>query len=170
MQTVKILTNFLKQTISILILIIAFFHGSSSFAQSPNTELSSYTFEEVDQLRKSDPRPILVFFHTDWCKYCQLMKSTTFNDSVVISILNEQFYFISFDAECKEDIQFAGASFKYQPNGISQGVHEICKALATIDGKLTYPTMTILNEDLTIASQTVSALTVVEFLQWVGEK
>lgn len=124
-----------------------------SFPQKLGAQLYSYQFEELDSLNAVDTRPIVVFIHTDWCKYCQKMKNVTLKNDETIESLNTKFYFVSFDAETKEDISFLGRTFKYQPTGNNSGVHELAKELGTINGKLNYPTVTILNKKNEIAFQ-----------------
>ena len=114
---------------------------------------SHYTFEQLDSLQRTEPRPVAVFIHTDWCKYCAAMKNTTLRDPSVIELLNEQYYFISLDAESKQDIRLRGHTFFFKPSGHRQGVHELAEQLGTVDGVLAYPTLCILNADYEIIFQ-----------------
>ena len=113
-------------------------------------ELVYHRFEEVDSLMKAAPKPIAVFIHADWCRYCQNMKHTTFADPGVVRRLNEQFYFVSFNGEYKDNILFQGRMFRYQP---SSQTHELAQALGTVEGTMTYPTFTLLNHDYEITFQ-----------------
>lgn len=131
--------------LSLLFLIMAI---PSSFAQ-----LKTHSFEEVAQLSKENPKPIVVFIHTSWCKYCKMMENSTFKNPAVIKELNENFYFISFDAESKKEITFHNHTFRFKPTGTNTGVHELATALATIDGQVIYPTLTILGTDYSILLQ-----------------
>ena len=136
-----------------IIYIILFFLWAipSGFAQ-----LKTYSFEEVVQLSKENPKPIVVFTHTNWCKYCKIMEHVTFKDSRIIATLNENFYFVSFDAETKKDIIFNNHTFQFQPNGTNAGIHELAIALATIENQIVYPTLTILESDNSILFQQAS--------------
>ncbi|UFH47121.1 thioredoxin family protein [Flavobacterium galactosidilyticum] len=136
-----------------IIYIILFFLWAipSGFAQ-----LKTYSFEEVVQLSKENPKPIVVFTHTNWCKYCKIMEHVTFKDSRIIATLNENFYFVSFDAETKKDIIFNNHTFQFQPNGTNTGIHELAIALATIENQIVYPTLTILESDNSILFQQAS--------------
>lgn len=62
-----------------------------------------------------------------------------------MSMLNESFVFVELDGEGKADIEYHGRTFKYKPAGANTGTHELATALGAIDGKLNYPTLTILN-------------------------
>ena len=136
-----------------IIYIVLFFLWAipSVFAQ-----LKTYSFEEVEQLSKENPKPIVVFTHTNWCKYCKIMEHVTFKDSRIIATLNENFYFVSFDAETKKDIIFNNHTFQFQPNGTNTGIHELAIALATIENQIVYPTLTILESDNSILFQQAS--------------
>lgn len=116
-------------------------------------QLKTYAFEELDSLQGVQKRPVVVFIHTDWCRYCQMMKHTTFQNDSVIKLLNEKFYFVSFNAEERRDVTLNGHVFHYQPTGIHTGIHQLADHLATINGKLAYPTISVLTPDNKIVVQ-----------------
>lgn len=137
----------------IFIILIFFWAIPSGFAQ-----LKSYTFEEAEQLSKKNPKPIVVFVHTNWCKYCKLMENTTFKNQEIIATLNDNFYFVALDAETKENITFKNHSFQFIPTGQNTGTHQLANELATVNGKISYPTISILNPDYSIVFQKQSYL------------
>lgn len=139
--------------VKILLSLLLFWAIPSSFAQ-----LKSYSFEEVEQLTKTNPKPIVVFVHTSWCKICKMMEQSTFKNSEVINELNTNFYFVPLDAETKRDIWFNEHQFQFKPTGTTTGVHELATALATIDGVVSYPTLTVLDLERTIVFQKNSYL------------
>ena len=53
------------------------------FSQKTSS-LISLSFEEAYKLQEKEKRPIVVFFYTNWCKYCFAMKKNTFNDKKTI--------------------------------------------------------------------------------------
>lgn len=125
-----------------LVLIIFFFGiTSTGFCQ-----LQSRSFEVIDSLQQIQKKKIIVFIHTDWCQYCQKMKSTTFKNQEIIQSLNSDFYFIDFNAEEKRDISFNNQTFKYQPTGNNVGVHELALQLGTMNNQIVYPVLCVLNE------------------------
>jgi thioredoxin-related protein len=132
------------------LLFLTLFNRQQANAQN---ELLEVTFEEADSLLQIENKPVLVFLYTDWCKYCHSMKATVFNDSTVIKYLNGNFYLVWFNAESNEPVSFAGKTFYYQPNGSETGVHDLAAQLGTIDGKLNYPTLSVLNEKYEILFQ-----------------
>lgn len=112
----------------------------------------SLTFEEVDSLMQVKAKPMVVFLHADWCKYCQAMKKTTFQDEEVKKVLQEDFYFVSFNGEHKEDVRFRGRTFRYQPTGYQTGEHQLARALGDRGGELSYPTVVVISEKNEIMS------------------
>lgn len=139
------------------ILLIFFWAIPSGFAQ-----LKTYTFEEAEKSSKEDPKPFVVFIHTSWCNYCKMMENSTFKNSEIITLLNDNFYFISFDAESKEDIHFNNHTFQFKPNGQNTGIHELATALATINSQVVYPTITVLQSDFSVVFQKGSFINIKE--------
>lgn len=115
--------------------------------------LRQYTFEEVDSLMLSQKRPVLVFIHTYWCPYCRNMENTTFQDSQLTSILHSGYYFVALDAQTEKPISFKGHTFLFKPTGNGTGVHELAEALALMQGRVSYPTLCILNSEFEIIFQ-----------------
>lgn len=103
--------------------IILLFLISLSVHQLPAQPIT-YAFGQVDSLMKEEERPLVVFIHTDWRRYCNAMKNTTFQDEAVIELLNENFYFLSLDGEEKRDITFMNYTFSFQPSGNGSGVFQ----------------------------------------------
>ncbi len=145
----------------ILCLIAALWLSLSLSAQ----DLHTYSFEQVDSLQADDRRATVVFLHADWCRYCRAMEQRTFSDERVIQKLNERFYFVSFDGESQEPVRYQSVDWPYEPTGRSTGTHSLAKALGTIDGKLDYPTLTILSEEHEIVFQHSGFLTAEEVLK-----
>jgi thioredoxin-related protein len=115
--------------------------------------LNIFTFEEVEELQQQTPKPILIFLYTDWCKICFGMKKTTFRNTEVIKLLNDNFYFVKLNAEEKKDITFLGKMFTYKPTGTNTGMHELAAELGTIKKTIIYPTTIILNTVFEIDAQ-----------------
>ena len=86
------------------------------------------------------------------------MENSTFKNQDLIMLLNENFYFISFDAESKDKITFNNHAFKFKPTGQNTGIHELATELATIDTEVVYPTITVLDTDFSILFQKHSYL------------
>lgn len=107
----------MKQFVVILFLVF--------FVQSYAQKLQTYSFEEVEHLVEKQPRPILLYFHTDWCRFCKMMDRTTFSDPKIIEKLNEKYYFISFNAGTKEAVRYKNEFYHFIPKGRNSGHHEL---------------------------------------------
>lgn len=117
------------------------------------SQIKTFHFEQIDSLQKMEKRNVVIFIHTDWCKYCQAMKNTTFkNDSIIKQIINH-FYFIDLNAEEKKNIVFRSHVFKYKPTGTNTGINELAEQLGTVDNKVSYPTLCFLNPNNEIIFQ-----------------
>ncbi|MES2812212.1 MAG: DUF255 domain-containing protein [Bacteroidota bacterium] len=127
-------------------------------------QLKAYSFSEVEKLNITVPKPTLVFVHTSWCKYCKMMQNSTFKNQEVIQQLNENFYFVSLDAEETSDITFLNHTFKFKPTGQNTGVHELATELATINNEVIYPTIVVLASDYSVLFQKHSFLNAEELL------
>lgn len=110
-------------------------------------------FPEVEKLQQQNPKPIVIFIYTNWCKICYGMKKKTFKNKEIISVLNDHFYFVNLNAEDKNNITFLGKTFVYKPSGTASGMHELAKELVSINGQISYPTTTILNSNFEIEAQ-----------------
>jgi len=106
--------------------------------------LKKYRFDEVEQLVEREARPIVVFFYTDWCRYCKMMEQTTFKDKEIISVLNQKFYFIAMNAEDKKEVQHFQKTFRAVPTANGNGTHEIVEYYLRGSQKA-YPSILVLN-------------------------
>ncbi|QSB27417.1 thioredoxin fold domain-containing protein [Flavobacterium sp. CLA17] len=130
--------------------LIIFFFGTTS---TGFCQLKSSSFEEVDRLQHIQKRKIIVFIHTDWCQFCQRMKSTTFKNQEIIQKLNSDFYYVDFNAGEKRAITFNNQVFNYRPSGNNVGVHELALQLGTVNNQIVYPVLCVLNEKSEIILQ-----------------
>lgn len=121
--------------------------------QSVFSQIQALNFEQLDSLQKTEKKPVIVFLHTSWCKYCGTLKNTTFKNKEIAKLLHQEFYFVSLDIEEKNDIFFHGHTFKYKPTGVNTGVHELAEQLGTIEGEIGYPALCFLNADYEILYQ-----------------
>ena len=107
-------------------------------------QLEEHDFESLDSLQNIEERPVLIFFHTDWCKFCLAMESNVFTSDSVITTLNKDFYFISLDAKQEEAITYRGKTYLFESNGVNSGTHQIATHYASEDGSVSYPAIVVL--------------------------
>jgi len=106
-----------------------------------------------EELQKAEPRPVLVMIMTTWCKYCHAMKNNLLKSIEVSDLISNKFHLIFLDAEERSDIIFKGKVYKYRPSGTNTGINELAIELGMIKGQISYPTLTILDENKTIIYQ-----------------
>ncbi len=116
---------------------------TTSFAQKKAIDWLS--FEELAEHFQKEQKPILIFLHTDWCKFCKMQENTTFKDPSIISSLNKDYYCLRFNAENKETVSFFGREYLFSSE---DGYHELAIYLGSEEGKLELPTTIILNRNL----------------------
>jgi thioredoxin-related protein len=133
-----------------------------------SAQLAQYCFEQVDSLQQVAPRPVFVFIHTNWCRYCAQMEATTLQNKKVVEQLNQKVYFVSLDAESREDISFYGGTFKYRPTGRGTGSHQLAELLGTIEGQMALPGICILNAKGEIVFQQGGAVPAKVLLRMLG--
>lgn len=128
------------------------------------TQLKTVQFEQIDSLQTIEKRNVIVFIHTDWCKYCQVMKAKTLKNQEVVQLLNSKLYFVDFNAEEKRDIVYNNSTYKFKTNGSTSGIHDLAMALGTINGQINYPALCILNDKNEIVFQHNSFLNAKELV------
>jgi thioredoxin-related protein len=84
-----------------------------TFPETPSPDTSKvsvkwYSYAEAYELNKKKPRKMLVYFHTNWCNGCNIMKRTSFSSPALARILNDKYYLVDFNAENKDTVTFQG--------------------------------------------------------------
>nr|WP_297783264.1 DUF255 domain-containing protein [uncultured Allomuricauda sp.] len=143
--------------ISLLFLV---FLGFNAQAQ----DIDWISWEEAVQLSKTDaqPKKIFVDVYTDWCGWCKKMDKNTFQHPDVSKYMQDNFYMVKLDAEGKDPIEYQGKTFKFVPSG-RRGYHELAAAL--LQGRMSYPTVVFLDEQLNMLSPVPGYQQVEPFMQ-----
>ena len=128
---------------SFLILLLL---GINSYAQS---EINWMTWEQMIAQRDKDSikKKVYIDLYTDWCGWCKKMERSTFSDPVIASYLNEIYYPVKMNGEQKTTIKFKDKEYKYVQS-CRKGYHEL--AAWMMRGKMGYPTVTFIDENLEI--------------------
>lgn len=108
-------------------------------------EIKWLSIEEAVELNKTNPKKFIIDVYTDWCHWCKVMDKETFQHPEVAKYITENFYAVRLDGEGKKTINFLDREFKWIDNG-RNGYHELAAAL--LNGKLSYPSIVYLTEDL----------------------
>jgi len=67
-----------------------------------------HNYDEGLKLAVKTERPIMVNFTTTWCGYCKKMNRTTFIDSEIVNILNNDFVSIKVDGDSQTELNIDG--------------------------------------------------------------
>ncbi len=114
-------------------------------------EVSWMSWEEAVQkiAEEGGQKKIFIDVYTDWCGWCKKMDKDTFQNPEVAAYMSENFHMVKLDAEQKDPIEYGGKTYTYVPSG-RRGYHQLAAAL--LQGKLSYPTVVFLDEDLRMLS------------------
>jgi thioredoxin-related protein len=112
---------------------------------SASAQIKEYSFSQIDSLQKVEQRHVVVYMHTSWCKFCQKMELTTLKDDSLITLLNQKFYFVSFDVEKQSEVTFKGHVYRFKPTGLRTGIHELADKFSQFDDELAYPSICVLD-------------------------
>ena len=128
-------------------------------------QVKTVTFDELPGLQQKESRPVMVYIHTDWCKYCQAMKKHMLGNNDIATLLNRKYYAVFLNAETKEDINFNGKTFKYKPSGVATGRQPLAEELGSINNENPFPALCFLNERNEIIYQYGGFLSAEAFLK-----
>lgn len=112
-----------------------------SYAQD---SINWVSIQEVQNLVKKEPKKVLLYFHTDWCNYCQYMKANTLIHKEVIKYINENFYAVKFNAEYENAVIFNGFRYINKFPGQEKKYHQLALRYAVIDKTIGFPTFVFL--------------------------
>jgi len=140
--------KFRSPTFSKLIIVVII--GLLTFTSNAQ-EVNWLSWNEATSLAATDknPKKIFIDVYTDWCGWCKKMDKDTFQNAKVAEYMTNNFYMVKLDGEGKEPIDFKGKTYKYVPSG-KRGYHELAAAL--LQGRLSYPTVVFMDEQLNMLS------------------
>ncbi|TXE17886.1 DUF255 domain-containing protein [Psychroserpens burtonensis] len=81
-----------------------------SYSQSDKT-IEWKTWEQLEHALKEQPKPVLIYFHADWCAYCKKLDREVFTNTKVVEKINRDYYAVEMDVETLDTIVFDGVTF-----------------------------------------------------------
>lgn len=142
----------------------------ASFGFCNAQKINWMTFQEAVELNRTAPKKIFIDTYTDWCGWCKKMDQTTFQDSLVVEYMNENYYAVKLNAEMNDTIVFGG--YTYVNNGGMngrRGTHQLAAAL--LQGNMSYPSYVFMNEKnqlITVAPGYMDASQFLPVLKYIG--
>ncbi len=139
------------KTLALLCTFVYVYGFSNAQTTDQPAKINWISFEKAEELNAKEPRKILVDAFTHWCGPCRMMDQQTFKDPKVVEYVNKNFYAIKFDAEGPETINFNGKTYSNpkRNNNLTRRQRNAMHQLAIFLQVRLYPTIVILNEDLT---------------------
>lgn len=124
------------------------FSQTTTIADEKRAEpISWMTWNEAMEAQEMEPKMILVYIYTDWCVLCRRMENGPFLDSNLVELINDNFYAVNLDAESRETWAYQQEEYSYVREG-NLGYHQLAAKL--LDGRLSFPSLVFLDQDLTI--------------------
>ena len=97
------------------------------------------SIEEAAGKLAKEQRPVLIDLYTTWCGWCKQMDKKTYSNKQVAQYLQEKFYAVKVDAETRATIQWAGRTYRFNPD---YRANEFALYLA--HGQLEFPTTIVI--------------------------
>ena len=132
-----------KHFITTVILLLL---AAPSFGQS----IQWTGFDHLTDSILLQPKPILLFIHTDWCKYCKKQELTTFSNPEVTDMLNSSYYNLKLDAEAEDTLFFLNRNYAFDAK---KGYHELACVLGTYKKEVIFPSTILFDINQQIAFQ-----------------
>ena len=158
----------MKSIIYIFFILISFVFYNDLQAQK--NQINWITFEQLEDSLVVKSKKVFINFYADWCVYCKKMEEAAFKNNEVISLLNNNYYTVKMDAECKDSIVFGGKIFTNKEiNKKRKPTHEIPLLLGQRKNKtFTLPLTIILDKNFSVIKRDfeyISTYRMIEFLK-----
>tara|TARA_R110002111_G_scaffold164238_1_gene230455 strand:+ start:773 stop:1309 length:537 start_codon:yes stop_codon:yes gene_type:complete len=143
--------------------------GLSSSAQKNKIEWLS--FEEAVARNEKEPKKFIVDVYTDWCGWCKKMDANTFTNPVIIKYITDNYWAVKLNAERKDTVILGQQVFVNENLTQRRGPHQL--AVALLNGKMTYPSIVYLDENVELMHPAIAGYqdpkSLEEIIKYFGE-
>lgn len=108
--------------------------------------------ETAQEKLKEESRKLIVDVYTNWCGWCKKMDAIAFSDPIIVKYISENYYAVKLNAESAEEIVFKGVTYINPNAGQKRATHQLA-SIAAVEGRLGYPTIVYIDENLNLLSQ-----------------
>ena len=112
-----------------------------------NTGVNWLSAEELEQSYYQEPKAILIFLTTSWCKICKMQKNTTFANDSVIRWMNKTVYAFKLDAESKDSLSFFNRIYTFNT---AEKFHDLALYFGKNNKQIVFPSTVLLDNKLQI--------------------
>ncbi|MFZ4861090.1 thioredoxin family protein [Sphingobacterium sp. Mn56C] len=121
-----------------MVVLLLLWSSKPAFAQYQRT------VNDLDSLIQKHPKPVLMVLGTEWCSYCSMQKNIIQKLLQSDTTAANRLYYVPFNAEIKDAVQFLGQTFTYTATGKDKGVHAFARFLNR-NAPISYPTLVLLD-------------------------
>lgn len=116
--------------------------------QAQQNPVKWMSIEDAAANMPKKPKKIIVDVYTDWCTWCKKMDQNTFSDPIISAYMNKFFYSVKLNAESQDTIVFKGKNFINRNLSDKRSTHDFAKAI--LQGKLSFPSYVLMDEEFNI--------------------
>jgi thioredoxin-related protein len=103
----------MRKEMKFLLIVFLFTLCSAKVTPTRHDKLEWINMKELNVKIKSQSKPVIIDLYTNWCYWCKVMDKKTYNNSKVISYINDHFYAVKLDAESKDVVQWADKEYNF---------------------------------------------------------